>query len=477
MIYFNWIITTLYFLTLVGTTIAVLMDNRQPAKTMAWVLVLIFLPVIGLILFFFFGQNTHKERIISQQSLDELSVHSMLEFVEQKSLQLPERYIPLIKLFINQNFALPFKDYKAEILTSGYDYFQQLLVDILNARRHIHLCTYIFSSDALGNLVADALVAKAREGVEVRIVYDGVGCWRTSSKFFARMEEAGIQVYAFLPVHFPAFTSKINYRNHRKICVIDGRVGYVGGMNIADRYVKGTHRQAWRDTHLRVQGGLVYGLQRAFFVDWYFVSRELITDQKYYPSSVAEPSWSAPTAVAQVVTSSPVMEWPIIMQGYVRAMGEASRYIYIESPYFLPNETVLFAMISAARSGVDVRLMVPLHSDAKLVEWAGSGYLSQVAEAGVKVYFYKAGFNHSKLLIVDDELCSCGSTNVDFRSFENNCEANIFFYDSEMATRMKQVFLDDLAHCLPYEEVPHRFRRPFVQRLWESFTRMFAPML
>lgn len=477
MAYFNWIILSIYLLTLVGATIAVLLDNRQPAKTVAWVMVLIFLPVLGLILFFFFGQNTHKERIISQQSLDEISIHSMLEFIEQKSLRLPERYIPLIKLFINQNFALPFKDYEVDIKVNGYAFFQHLLGDMMQAKHSIHLCTYIFSDDALGRLVADILIEKAREGVEVRVIYDDVGSWRTSSRFFSRLKEAGVEVYPFLPVRFPAFTSKINYRNHRKICVIDGTIGYIGGMNIANRYIKGTAKSAWRDTHLRLSGSVVSGLQRAFFVDWYFVSRQLITDPKYYPQAQVTPTTDDTRAVAQVVTSNPVAEWPVIMQGYIRAISEASRYVYIESPYFLPSDSVMFALTTAAQAGIDVRLMVPLHSDAKLVEWASSAYLSQAAEAGVNVYFYTAGFNHSKLLIIDDTLCSCGSTNVDFRSFENNCEANVFFYDSDMAQRMKQLFDDDLQHCATFEEVGHRFRRPFIERLWESFVRLLAPLL
>lgn len=477
MIYFNWIITTLYFLTLIGTTIAILLENRQPAKTVAWVLVLIFLPVAGLILFFFFGQNTRKERVISQQSLDELSIHSMLEFIEQKSLKLPERYIPLIKLFINQNFSLPFKDYKVDILVNGYEFFNRLLTDLMQAKSHIHLCTYIFSDDALGRLVADVLTQKAKEGVEVRLVYDDVGCWRTSSKFFAQLEAAGVEVYPFLPVRFPAFTSKINYRNHRKICVIDGAIGYIGGMNIANRYVKGLSGNKWRDTHLRLTGGVVTGLQRAFLVDWYFVSRQLITDRKYYTLTQVQPSMEAEKAVAQVVTSSPVAEWPVIMQGYIRAISQARRYVCIETPYFLPSDSVMFALTTAAQAGVDVSLMVPLHSDAKLVEWAGSAYLSQAEEAGINVFFYTEGFNHSKLLIIDDELCSCGSTNVDFRSFENNCEANVFFYDPEMAGRMKRLFDEDLQRCVPFNEVGHRFRRPFIERLWESLVRMLSPLL
>lgn len=244
-------------------------------------------------------------------------------------------------------------------------------------------------------------------------------------------------------------------------------------MNIALRYVKGTARHAWRDTHLRVEGGVVYAIQRAFLIDWYFVDRTLITNRKYYPMLDTMPN----DCIAQVVTSSPIMPWPDIMQGYVRILLEARHYVYIETPYFMPTDPVLFAMCTAAQAGVDVRLMVPAHSDAKLPEWATRSFVGQVVAAGVKVYLYQAGFNHSKLLVTDDSLCTCGSTNVDFRSFENNFESNIFFYDSQMALRMKQVFNDDLAHCQLLTSESAFMHRGFGQRLWESIIRLFSPLM
>ena len=277
-----------------------------------------------------------------------------------------------------------------------------------------------------------------------------------------------------MPVKFPAFTSKENYRNHRKLCVVDGRVGFIGGMNIAMRYVKGTRRYAWRDTHLRIEGGGVYAIQRTFLVDWYFVDRTLLTKRLYYPDV-------SPTinndCLMQVVTSSPVTPWPDIMQGYVRILLQAKYYVYMETPYFLPTEPILFAMRTAALGGVDVRLMIPLHSDAKLVEWASRSYVLETIEAGVKIYFYEAGFNHSKFLVSDDTVATCGSTNVDFRSFENNFEANAFFYGKEMALRLKTVFLDDQQHCQLIEEVTDISHRPFLTRLWESLVRLLSPLL
>ena len=274
---------TILWVIIAMAVIHVVMDNRQPAKTMAWALVIIFVPVVGLVFYLFFGINHRKERMVSQLSVDQLTKRSMLGFVEQQNLRIPERHKQLVDLFVNQSFSLPFKDNQLDIMTDGYAFFPELLKDIAKAKHHIHLDMYIFEDDALGRLVADALIDRAREGVMVRVIYDDVGCWQVAHRFFERMREEGIEVAAYLPVRFPSFTSKVNYRNHRKLVIIDGETGYIGGMNIALRYVKGTGDQPWRDTMLRVKGGAVYGLQRAFLIDWYFVDRTLITNRDYYP--------------------------------------------------------------------------------------------------------------------------------------------------------------------------------------------------
>ena len=474
MSYLSWIFYPIYAIVTLGALLAVLMDHRQPAKTVAWVLVLVFLPVVGIVIYFFFGQNTRKERFISQRSLDQLTKRSMLEFAEQKNLKIPADQGALIKLFTNQNWSFPFKDNEVDIYTNGYDFFHMLLRDIGKAKSHVHIDSYIFNDDALGYMVADELVEKASQGVEVRVIYDDVGCWNVKNEFFERMREAGIEVHAFMPVKFPAFTGKVNYRNHRKLCVIDGKIGYIGGMNIATRYIKGRSGLAWRDTHLRIRGGAVYGIQRAFLVDWYFVDRTLITNRRFYPE-VSEKLKN--DCLIQIVTSSPISPWPDIMQGYVRILLQAKHYVYMETPYFLPTEPVLFAMRTAALAGVDVRLMIPYKTDAKLVEWASRSYVMQTVESGVKIYLYKAGFNHSKLLVSDDALCTVGSTNIDFRSFENNFEANAFIYDEQMACRLKDVYLQDVKESVLLEDVRDLGKQTFIQRLWESLVRLISPLL
>lgn len=454
--------------------IHVLMDNRLPAKTMAWALVIYFVPVAGIVLYVFFGVNTRRDRLVSERSMNEITRRSMLSFVGQQDLRLPENHKQTIDLFVNQSMALPFKDNTVDIYTDGYGFFPALLAAIRNATSHIHIDIYIFADDALGRLVSDSLIDKARQGVEVRVIYDDVGCWNVSRHFFERMREEGIEVCPFLPVRFPSFTSKVNYRNHRKIIVVDGKVGFIGGMNIAQRYVKGVEGRPWRDTMTKITGSAVYSLQREFLVDWYFVDRTRLSDRKYYPPVVSS---DYDDCLIQIVTGGPVTPFPEIMQGYMRVIIAARRYIYIETPYFIPTEPVLFALKTAALGGIDVCIIVPERSDARFVEWAGRSYLRDMTASGVKVYLYESGFLHSKILVCDDSLATCGSTNVDSRSFENNFESNAFFYDETVARRFRRIFLEDLGRSVPLSEKPGRMNPGFFPRLWESLTRLLSPLL
>ena len=480
------IIYWLWRLIVIGAIIHVVLDNRQPAKTIAWALVIYFLPIAGVVAYLFFGVNRRKERYISRRSMDQLTKRSMLEFVEQRNLQLPKDHEHVIDLFVNQSFSLPFNNNKVETFTDGYRFFPALLRDIAAAESHIHIDIYIFEDDALGRLVSDALIAKVRQGVEVRIIYDDVGCWNVKDAFFERMRIEGIEVEPFMPVRFPRFTSKANYRNHRKIMVIDGRIGYIGGMNIALRYVKGTKTQPWRDTMMRIEGRGVYSLQRAFLIDWYFVDRTLLSEKKYYPSQTVAPSpldsaeaypQESASNLLQTVTSAPTAQYPEIMQGFMRIIMAAKKYIYIETPYFLPTMGIHSALQMAAQSGVDVRILVPSKSDARFTEWASRSYLREATDAGIKVSLYQTGFLHSKLLVCDDSVCTCGSTNVDFRSFENNFEANTFFYDETLAREFRQIFLNDEAQSIALNKSPKFQDTHFIARLGESLTRLFSPLL
>lgn len=461
----------IYFGAIIGTIVIVILDNRNPVKTMAWILVLMFLPIVGLAFYFFFGRSQRRERIIGKKSYGRLLRKPMAEYLAQNSCESPKEYGRLIQLFQNTNQAFPFEGNKVDVYTHGYSMLQALLRELQKAKQHIHLEFYIFEDDAIGRLVRDVLIEKARQGVEIRVIYDDVGCWHVPHRFFEVMRESGIEVRSFLKVRFPLFTSKVNYRNHRKIVVIDGCVGFVGGMNLAERYIRGVLWGIWRDTHIKLEGKAVHGLQTAFLLDWYFVDRTLITASRYFPKV-----GNYGNSLAQIVTSEPIGPWKEIMQGLTMSISGAQRYFYMQTPYFLPTEQILAAMQTAALAGVDVRLMLPMHADNRVTHYGSCSYIADVLRAGVKVFFYKKGFLHSKLMVSDDMLSTVGSTNLDFRSFEHNFEVNAFMYDMETAMQMKEIFLQDQKECIQVFQ-KNWVKRPWRHKALESVVRLLAPLL
>lgn len=471
----NYIVKTvlniLYIGMIVGTIIVIILDNRNPVKTMAWILVLLFLPWVGLIFYFFFGRSTRREKIISRKSYNRLLKKPVAAYEEQKLDEVPETYERLIRLFWDTNQSLPFEGNQVDIYTDGYSKLAALIRELYKAEKHIHLQYYIFTNDAVGCIIRDILIEKAQAGVEVRVIYDDVGSWEVPHSFFEEMRDAGIEVRSFLKVRFPLFTSRVNYRNHRKIVVIDGKVGFVGGMNLAERYLKGFKWGIWRDTHIRIKGKAVHGLQTSFLLDWYFVDRTLITSSRYFPRVDSDGS-----SLIQIVTSDPVGPWKDIMQGLTMAISSAKKYVYIQTPYFLPTETILAALQTAALAGVDVRIMLPERADSIITHWGSHSYLADMLRAGVRVYSYRKGFLHSKLMVCDDMLSTVGSTNIDFRSFEHNFEVNAFMYDMETALEIKDIFLQDQRECQRISLKTWQ-KRPWYQKATESVVRLLAPLL
>ena len=469
---FSAIVSLLFLLAVVATIVVIVMDNRNPYKTLAWVLVLVFLPVVGLALYYFFGQDTRREKLISKKGFKRLTKYPMMEFQMQESFKVSEeKQHQLIRFFQRVNLALPFEGNSMKIFQDGSSMLQALLATINSTKHHIHVEFYIFEDDAVGCLVKDALIEKAREGVEIRVLYDDVGCWKVPHRFYDEMREAGIEVRGFLKVRFPRFTSKVNYRNHRKLVVVDGRIGFVGGMNLAERYLKGVPWGIWKDIMMQVEGKAVYGLQMAFLTDWYATDHSLITSSSYFPQMEDKG-----TSLMQIVTSDPVGEWKDIMQGLLIAITSAQKYVYIQSPYLLPTEPILLALKTAAAAGVDVRIMIPEKSDSRMVHWGTMSYLQELMEAGIKIYMYQKGFLHSKLIVCDDCLSSVGSTNMDFRSFEHNFEINAFMYDKTSALMLKDIFLSDKKDAKLLHLKEWRMR-PWSQKVKESVIRLFAPLL
>ncbi|MDR1746852.1 MAG: cardiolipin synthase [Tannerella sp.] len=461
----------LYSISVLSLAIVVLLENRNPLKTIPWIVVLLFLPGIGLIFYFFFGQDNRRQRIISRRTHRRIIRPLRPGRIVQDRCTVPEPYLPLVNL-LNRDKQSPLL-YGSEVTfyTGGTEKFHALLEAIHQAKHHIHLQYYIFADDEIGCQVRDVLIAKAKEGVKIRVLYDDVGSWNVKKRFFQKMQDAGIEVYAFLQVAFPLLTSKVNYRNHRKIVVIDGATGFIGGMNIADRYIRGTSWGEWRDTHFKITGKGVHGLQTSFLIDWYVASKQLIRDKEYYPQAVIHDD-----NIMQVVTSGPTGQWRTLLQSVVFCVSNAKKYLYIQTPYFLPTEGLNQALQTVALGGVDVRLMMPERSDTRMANMAGHSFLDDLIKAGVKVYFYKTGFLHSKLLVADDEISCIGSANFDFRSFEHNFEINAFIYQDVFAKKMKLMFLEDLKNCEQLIAAKW-LKRPLHIRLTESFMRLFSPLL
>ena len=470
----------LYILTILAIIYTIILENRNPVRTLAWILVLVLVPGVGLFFYIYFGMNYRKIKMFSMKGLGDFKwLQYMSEDQKQRIKKAEllkkedmEAVKPLMTLLLNNSKALLSRNNTIEILNNGEATFGSIFKAIAKAKKYIHLEYYIIDKGELGEKLKELLITKAKEGVEVRVIYDDVGSWKLPKRYIKEMKAAGIQIYPFLPVRFPLFTNKVNYRNHRKIVVIDGKVGFMGGMNIADRYTKGTSWGTWRDTHFKIIGKGVHGLQAAFLIDWYVVSKKLLNEKIYYPPL---PVYSDDN-IMQICTSGPVGQWRTLLQAAIFTVANAKKYVFIQTPYFLPTEGLNQALQIAALGGVDVRLMLPKRSDTRTANMATHSFIDEMVKAGVKVYFYKPGFLHSKLMVADDELTCIGSANMDFRSFEHNFEINAFVYQPSFAQQMRKVFLHDMHSC--ERLVPSRWlKRPLKQRIAESFMRLFSPLL
>lgn len=358
-----------------------------------------------------------------------------------------------------------------EIFTDGRNKFESLKRDILAARKTILLQYYIFQDDKTGNELACILKQKAREGVDVKVIYDHVGSFSARNRFFRDMEKEGVKTHPFFKVTFPQLANRINWRNHRKIVVIDGETGYIGGMNIADRYVYGSKgADAWRDTHFRVTGKVVDSLIYSFAIDWNFLSKN--PDMLEIPEKAHE---EGATGI-QLVTSGPTDQWNNLSMVFLRAIASAEKRIYIQTPYFLPTDSLLQALQGASLSKVDVRIMMPMKTDSIMLHYASFSYITQCLKAGIKVYLYEPGMLHAKTMIIDDGLVTAGSTNFDFRSFENNFESNLLIYDKDVNKRMRDIFFEDLSKCRKLN-IGEWQKRKLGQRFMELTLRLVSPIL
>jgi len=352
---------------------------------------------------------------------------------------------------------------------------------ISEAKQHIHLQSYIIEDDITGNRFKNLLLKKASEGVEVRVIYDDVGCWYLPATFRDEFLEKGIEFLAFAPVRwFLSPMSKLNYRNHRKILVVDGTAGFLGGVNIADRYFNGGNFEEWRDTHMKITGESVAALQSSFLLDRYFIiNQQFRRKKKYYPHLTLPEirvDGLNPSYYSQIITSGPDSDWASIMQCYFAAITKATKHIYLITPYFTPNESLLNALKIAALGGVEVCLMLPQKSDSTITHWCTLSYATEMLEAGVKVYLFSKGFNHSKVISIDGEFCIIGSANFDNRSLEHNFEITSIIYNKEIALKLEAQFLSDTEKCISLAGSKWA-KRSIKNQIKESFARLLSPLL
>ncbi len=479
--YLITLFNTLYGITVLSIALMLILENRNPIKSISWILVIILFPIVGLVFYIFFGQNLRKKKIISRKSIKEVEyINGYYDKLKQRfdirSVQLHpdiEDKRNLVSLLYKSNHALFTSNNSISVLNSGKHTFERIIIALESAQEFIHLEFYIFANDEIGRKIADVLKRKAQAGIEVRVIVDDVGSWELKQSFFKGMEDAGVQIFPFLKVRFPFFTSKINYRNHRKILVIDGRIGFMGGYNIADRYINGHEKigGVWRDTHLEIKGSAINSLQSVFILDWYFVSQQSIKDKRYFPEHETEGD-----VAMQIISSSPDHDWKTIEQAFFMAISGAKKSVYLTTPYFLPTDSIRMALRTVALSGVDVKLIIPGKSDAYMTQASSRSYLRDMLEAGVQIYFYRKGFMHGKTIMVDGVISSVGSANLDFRSFDYNFEITSIIYNQEVTKALELDFEEDLKNS---DQIILREwkKRPFIHKVGQSFARLFSPLL
>ncbi len=487
-----WALGILFTVSTVLVSLVIFLENRDPSKTIAWLLLFVVFPIGGFIIYILCGQNVRRKKIFKTQKIfSDIKVSDLfnnikefdnLLFVEKQAIvdniifndSSMDNSKRVMSLLLNTG-RIPFTlNNDIKILTNGNQKFDEMIKDLKKAKHHIHMEYYIIKNSEIGNKIKDILIKKANQGVKVRILYDDVGCWRLwfDRKFFDDMREHNIEVYPFLKSTIPFLNRRLNYRNHRKIAVIDGKIGYTGGINIGDEYLgKNKKFGFWRDTHMKIKGESVYMLQLTFLLDWYFATKNRIFDGEYFPSISYKGD-----SIVQIAASGPDSDWEVIHQAYFSAISKAKNRIYIQTPYFIPDESVLMALKTAALSGVDVRIIFPQIADHKIVHLASSSYFKDILKTGGKVYLYKKGFMHSKILLIDDDICSVGSANMDLRSFMINFEVNGFIYDEKVTKRLEKDFMEDIENSeeIKYEDY---INRSIVQKIKESAARLFSAVL
>lgn len=482
----NWLIffEILYIILVVMVSLRIIYDTRTTTKTLAYLLLVIFVPFGGMIFYFLFGVNYRKNKMYSKklfanEELSDQITEQIYQYsnhvIEEKAAAVRENK-SLANMLVKHTQSPLTANNEVKLLINGEEKFPEVIKALIEAKHHIHLEYYIYEDDEIGRQIEKILIDKASEGVMVRFVYDDFGSHSIKRNLAKRLAENGVKVFPFLKINFILFANRINYRNHRKIIIVDGQTAFVGGINVSDRYInRSNSKQFWRDTHLRIDGMGVHYLQYLFLCDWNFCSNEkLQPNEQFFPGENSMAGFG--NKVVQIVASGPDSETPTILFSVLKAINLAADEILITSPYFIPGESLTDALVIASLSGVSVKLLVPGVSDSILVNAAAKSYYSELLKAGVEIYLYNKGFVHSKTMVTDGKIAMVGTANMDYRSFDLNFEVNAIVYDEEVAKQLRMIFFEDISHAEKIDPFKWHSRSGFRQLL-EKTARLISPML
>lgn len=478
----TWLLLGIYFLIAVGICIQIISNTKSSSKALAYILLIISFPVIGIIFYLSVGLNYRKRKLyekkieIDEKTFPELQ-EKLLAYSKGVLSQIKpdlKHFFPLANFFSEKNLISDKN--QLTLLVNGERKFPELLESIQQAKRFIHIEYYIYENDEIGNQIAELLIQKSKEGVKVRLIYDDFGSQSIRKNIVKRLIENGVEAVPFYKINLIKLANRLNYRNHRKIVVIDGLVGYVGGINVSDRYINnGKHELFWRDTHLKIEGLAVLNLQVIFLMDWNFCSNQNIGfSLEYFP---LDNSWeqTGKTPV-QIISSGPDSDYPNIMYSLIQGISLAKEELLITTPYFIPEKSFLDAIKIASLSGVKVKLLIPGISDSIFVNMTSNYFYQELLEAGVEIYKYSKGFVHAKTMVCDHLVSVIGTANLDNRSFDLNFEVNATVFDENLASQMRSQFLEDLKNSEKIDLLQWK-KRPRIRKFLEKLAHLFSPLL
>lgn len=455
----------------------IFIERKDPTTTWAWLLIMILLPGLGFIIYLLLGQNLSRERLFKEKT--EVDEHKRRELASQFTEDSQGHhggveFLDLRRMNYNHSGAKYTTRNDIEIYFDGEDKFNRLLEDLRSAKKYIHIQYYIFRKESVGKEIIKILEEKASKGVKVRFLVDSMGSYSLTKRSLKKLIKNGGQFEIFFPGILPHINTRINYRNHRKLVIIDGEYGYTGGFNVGKEYVNQDEKIGfWRDTHIRIRGEAVNDLNERFLLDWCYASGEKISDfTSFYPKK----PYSDGDVGIQIVTSGPDHKEEYIKHAYIKMINNAKKNVYLQTPYFVPDEPMLEALKLAALSGVDVRIIIPGKPDHVFMKWAASAYIGDIIEAGGKVYTYENGFIHSKTMVVDGQVSSIGTANMDIRSFKLNFEVNAFIYDDRVGKAMEEQFFEDINDSEFITKVEYNNRSNWL-KMKESIIRLLSPIL